>query len=91
MPTDDPQSAAALRCIIDEEKAGLTSKFTLLEKYREIIQAELEAGASQRFILKCLHRLKVEVSADTLSRYLRQVGLVKPRRRKRRKPAKPTV
>ena len=45
MPTDDPQSAAALRRIIDEEKAALTSKFTLLEKYREIIPLLLDAGA----------------------------------------------
>lgn len=91
MPTDDPQSAAALRRIIDEEKAKLNSKFNQLEKHREVIRAELETGTSQRFILKCLHRLKVEVSADTLSRYVRHVGFVKTRRRKRKPPAKPNV
>ena len=44
MPTDDPQSADALRRIIAEEKARLKPAFAGLEKYREIIQTELEAG-----------------------------------------------
>ncbi len=91
MPTDDPQSADALRRIIAEEKARLKPGFAGLEKYREIIQTELEAGGSQRFILKCLRKLKVEVSADTLSRYVRHAGFVKPRRRKRKPSAKPTI
>jgi transposase len=90
-----PETLAQLNRSIAEEVAKAKPQFYKLEQYREFIQAQIEAGATQRAILRVLKKEQgLDVSPDTFSRYVRVAGFrpEKSARRKRRKtPAKATV